>query len=70
MINPDKKGFLYVGIDQNKQVISVYFGTEEEIKKELPEGHDIVLVTEKNTPIHQYHYYDGTKFVKELKNVI
>jgi hypothetical protein len=66
----NKTGLLYVGIDNNKQVISVYFGEEEEIKKELPEGHDIVLVTQENTPINQYYYYDGNKFVKELNNVI
>ena len=66
----NKTGLLYAGIDNNKQVISVYFGEEEEIRKELPEGHDIVLVTEENTPINQYYYYDGNKFVKELNNVI
>lgn len=66
----NKTGLLYVGIDNNKQVVSVYFGEEKEIKKELPEGHDIVLVTQENTPINQYYYYNGNKFVKELKNVI
>jgi len=69
-VNLKKEGFLYVGIDPQKQVVCVYFDTEEEIKKVLPEGHDIVLVTPENTPINQGDYYDGTKFVKELKNVI
>lgn len=65
----NKDGFLYAGIDENKQVVSVYFGYSDEIKKELPDGHDIVLVTTENTPIYQYDYYDGIKFVKELKSV-
>lgn len=66
----NKTGLLYAGIDNNKQVVSVYFGEEKKIRKELPEGHDIVLVTEENTPINQYYYYNGNKFVKELNNVI
>lgn len=65
-----KEGYLYIIIDKNKRAIGVSFGDEKNVREKLSNNQDIVLVTQENTPIDQGDYYDGTKFVKELKNVI
>jgi hypothetical protein len=64
------KEYLYIIINKNKQAIGVSFGDEKRVRQELLQNQDIVLVTEELTPINQGDYYDGNKFVKELKNVI
>ncbi len=64
------KEYLYIVIDKNKRAIGVSFGDEKKVRQELLQSQDIVMVTEENTPIDQGDYYDGNKFVKELKNVI
>jgi hypothetical protein len=64
------KEYLYIVINKNKQAIGVSFGDEKKVRQELLQNQDIVLVTEELTPIDQGDYYDGNKFVKELKNVI
>jgi hypothetical protein len=64
------KEHLYIVINKNKQAIGVSFGDEKKVRESLLKNQDIVLVTEELTPIDQGDYYDGNKFVKELKNVI
>lgn len=64
------KEHLYIIIDENKQAIGVSFGNEKEIRQKISQNQDLVFVTQENTPVDQGDYYDGTKFVKELKNVI
>jgi hypothetical protein len=64
------KEYLYIVINKDKKAIGVSFGDEKKVRQELLENQDIVLVTEELTPIDQGDYYDGNKFVKELKNVI
>jgi hypothetical protein len=64
------KEYLYIIIDKNKRAIGVSFGDEKKVRQELLQNQDIVLVTEELTPISQGDYYNGNKFVKELRNVI
>ena len=64
------KEYLYIIIDKNKRAIGVSFGDEKKVRQQLLQNQDIVLVTEKLTPINQGDYYNGNKFVKELSNVI
>lgn len=60
---------MYVIIDKNKQVIDAFVGNLKDIKSHLTENKwDAIEVTPENSPISQYDYYDGTKFVKEKPN--
>lgn len=60
---------VYAIINEDSQVIDAFVGNVLDIQEELNQNKcKAIQVTVENSPIHQFDYYDGSKFVKEKPN--